>query len=71
MKELKKLNKYFVKYKYSFILGIIITIASQIFSVFTPTFVGDIISALYDFYKSTVSAESVRELIIRNVLLMS
>ncbi len=70
MKELKKLNKYFVKYKYSFILGIIITIASQIFSVFTPTFVGDIISALYDFYKSTVSAESVRELIIRNVLLI-
>lgn len=70
MKELKKLNKYFIKYKYRFILGIIITIASQIFSVFTPAFVGNIISALYDFYKATVSADLVKELIIKNVLLI-
>lgn len=70
MKELKKLNKYFIKYKYRFILGIIITIASQIFSVYTPAFVGNIISALYDFYKSMISAESVKELIIKNVLLI-
>lgn len=70
MKELKKLNKYFIKYKYRFILGIIITIASQVFSVYTPAFVGNIISALYDFYKSMISAESVKELIIKNVLLI-
>ena len=36
MKELRYLNKYFVKYKYSFLLGIIITIVAQIFSLFTP-----------------------------------
>lgn len=70
MKALKKLNKYFLKYKYRFILGILITIASQVFSVFTPAFVGNIISALYDFYKSTVSATAVKELIVKNVLLI-
>lgn len=70
MKELKQLNKYFIKYKYRFILGIAITIASQVFSVFTPSFVGNIISALYDFHKSVVSSENVKELIIKNVLLI-
>ncbi|WP_177760700.1 ABC transporter ATP-binding protein [Flavobacterium sp. I3-2] len=70
MKELKQLNKYFIKYKYRFILGIAITIASQVFSVFTPSFVGNIISALYDFHKSIVSSENVKELIIKNVLLI-
>lgn len=70
MKELKQLNKYFIKYKYRFILGIVITIASQIFSVFTPSFVGNIISALYDFHKSIVSSENVKELIIKNVMLI-
>jgi len=70
MKELKKLNKYFFKYKYSFIIGILITIASQVFSVFTPAFVGNIISALYDFHKSTLSQASVKALIVENVLLI-
>ncbi len=36
MKELQYLNKYFVKYKYHFLLGIFITIVAQIFSLFTP-----------------------------------
>jgi len=70
MKELRKLNKYFIKYKYRFIFGVLITIASQIFSVFTPAFVGNIISALYDFQKSISTDENVRDLIIRNVLLI-
>ena len=36
MKELQYLNKYFVKYKYHFLLGILITIVAQIFALFTP-----------------------------------
>lgn len=70
MKELKKLNKYFIKYKYRFILGIAITIAAQVFSVFSPAFVGNIISALYDFQKSEISAETVKKLLVENVLLI-
>ena len=36
MKELSYLNKYFAKYKYRFLLGILITIIAQIFALFTP-----------------------------------
>ena len=41
MKELKYLNKYLLKYKWKLLLGIIITIISRIFSLFTPKLVGN------------------------------
>ncbi|MDP5096514.1 MAG: ABC transporter ATP-binding protein/permease [Flavobacterium sp.] len=46
MKELQYLNKYFVKYKYRFLLGIIITIVAQIFKLYVPKFFGDSIRAI-------------------------
>ena len=42
MKELKHLNKYFLKYKSKLIVGILITIVARIFLLFTPRFVKDI-----------------------------
>ncbi len=36
MKELQYLNKYFLKYKFSFLFGIVITVVAQIFFLFTP-----------------------------------
>lgn len=41
MKELQYLNKYFIKYKYRFLLGIFITIVAQFFTLYTPKLVGD------------------------------
>ncbi|CCG52760.1 Probable ABC-type multidrug transport system, ATPase and permease components [Flavobacterium indicum GPTSA100-9 = DSM 17447] len=52
MKELQYLNKYFLKYKYRFLLGIIITIVAQIFSLFTPELVGNSIKTIEIFIKS-------------------
>ena len=46
MKELKKLNRLFVKYKWQFIGGIIVTIASRILSLILPKYVGKIINLL-------------------------
>lgn len=51
MKELRHLNKYFLKYKYRLLLGIMITIAAKIFALFTPRLIGqsvDVISRRYD-----------------------
>lgn len=70
MKELQKLNKYFLKYKYRFLIGIIITIASQIFTVFTPQFIGDAINLLQDFLQGKASAEITREGLWRNIMLI-
>jgi ATP-binding cassette subfamily B multidrug efflux pump len=46
MKELQYLNKYFIKYKFHFLLGILITIVAQIFSNFTPNLIGDAIRVI-------------------------
>ncbi|MGB1268569.1 MAG: ABC transporter ATP-binding protein [Flavobacteriaceae bacterium] len=46
MKELQQLNQYFLKYKYRLIIGIIITIISKIFIVFTPRFTGNAIELI-------------------------
>ena len=51
MKELSYLNKYFIKYKYSFSLGILITIIAQIFSLFTPKLISKSLNAIEKFDK--------------------
>jgi ATP-binding cassette subfamily B multidrug efflux pump len=77
MKELSYLNKYFVKYKYSFSLGILITIIAQIFSLFTPKLISKSLNAIEKFDKlpkadqtSQVIIDTYREGLIHNVLLI-
>ena len=71
MKELQYLNKYFVKYKYRFLLGIFITIIAQIFSLFTPKLISKSFEAIERFSKTNVSEISViRNELFHNVLLI-
>ena len=71
MKELHYLNKYFFKYKYSFLLGIIITIIAQIFSLFTPKLIGSSINAIEEHLKLNVSNPIIiREILLKNILLI-
>ncbi|MDP5200163.1 ABC transporter ATP-binding protein [Flavobacterium sp. DG2-3] len=77
MKELSYLNKYFVKYKYSFSLGILITIIAQIFSLFTPKLISKSLNAIENFdklsptdQKSEVVIAAFRQDLIHNVLLI-
>ncbi|WP_370479609.1 ABC transporter ATP-binding protein [Tamlana flava] len=46
MKELQHLNKYFIKYRTHFIIGILITILARIFLVYTPRYVKKIFIAI-------------------------
>ncbi|RXR28867.1 ABC transporter ATP-binding protein [Flavobacterium piscinae] len=66
MKELHYLNKYFIKYKYRFLLGIIITIVAQIFSLFIPKLVSKSMNIIDAYIKNPISDTSVikKELII-------
>lgn len=71
MKELRYLNKYFVKYKFSFLLGIIITIVAQIFSLFTPKLISKSFKAIEDFSKDeTISKSFIRQELISDILLI-
>lgn len=68
MRELQYLNKYFIKYKYRFFLGIIITIAAQIFSLFTPELIGNSINTIEEFTKQDgISNEIVKNELLKNI----
>ncbi|MFV5691747.1 ABC transporter ATP-binding protein [Flavobacterium sp. LT1R49] len=77
MKELRYLNKYFIKYKYSFSLGILFTIIAQIFSLFTPKLISKSFKAIEAFDKlskqertSQIIISTYREELIHNILLI-
>ena len=67
MKELQYLNKYFIKYKYRFLLGIFITIVAQFFTLYTPKLVGDSIKVLEH---SKLSPMEVQDTLLKNILLI-
>jgi ATP-binding cassette subfamily B protein len=71
MKELGYLNKYFIKYKYSFLLGIFITIIAQIFSLFTPKLISKSFKVIEGFSKdNTISKSIIQQELITNISLI-
>jgi ATP-binding cassette, subfamily B, multidrug efflux pump len=71
MKELQYLNKYFIKYKYRFLLGIVITIVAQIFSLFTPELIGNSIKVIEEFTKqSGATTSDIKATLLKNILLI-
>jgi len=77
MKELSYLNKYFIKYKYSFSFGILITIIAQIFFLFTPKLVSHSFNVIEQFLKLSDAEQksaniisNFKEDLIHNVLLI-
>ncbi|KGO93751.1 ABC transporter ATP-binding protein [Flavobacterium subsaxonicum] len=70
MKELQYLNKYFAKYKFQFFLGIFITIVAQIFSLFTPGYIGHSVSEIEKFSNNTIGADAVRSSLTNDILLI-
>ncbi|WP_278036159.1 ABC transporter ATP-binding protein [Flavobacterium nitratireducens] len=71
MKELLYLNKYFIKYKYHFLLGILFTIIAQIFMLFTPKLISKSFLAIENFAKDTNIPKAVlQQELISNILLI-
>ncbi len=68
MKELQYLNKYFIKYKFHFLLGIFITIVAQIFSLFTPKLVSQSFEAIQSFHSNNISSDVIKAKLIENIL---
>jgi len=65
MRALQSLNKYFFKYKYHFLIGVIITIVAQIFTLYTPKLVGDSIRILEQL--DSFDKETVTQLLLSNI----
>ena len=60
MKSLKHLNKYFFKYKWHFLLGILFTITSNYFGVRMPLFVKSTVDSLM----SEIQIESINDALL-------
>ncbi|WP_053990290.1 ABC transporter ATP-binding protein [Mangrovimonas sp. TPBH4] len=69
MKELQHLNKYFYKYRYKLLAGIVITIIARIFLLFTPELVGSSVDIIDDYRKGIVTDIAlVKKELILNIL---
>ncbi|WP_432670716.1 ABC transporter ATP-binding protein [Flavobacterium sp. SM2513] len=72
MKELQHLNKYFVKYKYRFLFGIIFTIVAQIFMLFTPKLISKSFKAIEESMKANalVDKTAIASDLLENIILI-
>ncbi|MEY8860976.1 ABC transporter ATP-binding protein [Tenacibaculum singaporense] len=71
MKALQYLNKYFVKYKWRLLLGILITILSKILTLKIPNFVGDSLNVVEDYQLGKITELSeVKSILFTNILLI-
>lgn len=71
MKALQYLNKYFVKYKWRLLLGILITILSKILTLKIPNFVGDSLNVVEDYQLGKITEISeVKSILFTNILLI-
>lgn len=71
MKELKSVHKFFLKYKWKLIVGIIITIIARIFSLFLPPYINKSITAVENYLKTPgASISEVREELMLYILII-
>ncbi len=71
MKELQYINKYFFKYRIKLLIGFLITIVARIFSLFAPRLIGDSLTAVENFLKSSDgNFEQIQNILLVNILII-
>jgi len=71
LKELGYLNKFFLKYKYRLIIGIICTIIARILSLFTPRLIGKSLNVVEKYINGDITdLEIVKSKLLINILLI-
>jgi ATP-binding cassette subfamily B protein len=71
LKALQYLNKYFSKYKWRILIGLLITILSKLLALQVPRIIGESFNAVEDYLKDkTIDVESVKRELLINVLII-
>ena len=71
MKALNYINKYFVKYKWRLLIGILITILSKLLALKVPQIVGDSLNIVEDYQNGKITdIEAVEHELLMNVLII-
>ena len=68
MKALQHLNKYFWKYKYRFVLGLIFIFTSNVFGLYPPIYIGEILNLISDSLSENNSSENTIQDILKGQL---
>ena len=70
MKSLKYLNKFFYKYRFRILIGILITIIARIFALVAPNLIGDSITIIDNYLSNGNDPTIVKKSLINNILLI-
>lgn len=71
MKALKYINKFFIKYKWRLLIGILITILSKLLALKVPQIVGDSLNIVEDYQNGVVTDyDAVKHQLLINVLMI-
>ncbi len=68
MKELQHLNKYFLKYRYRLLFGVIITISAIIFKLFTPRLIGSAIDVISNRINGSITDDVFKQDLMLTIL---
>jgi len=71
LKALRYLNKFFFKYKYRLIIGVICTIVARILTLFTPRLIGNSLNVVEKYINGDITdLEIVKSKLLINILLI-
>lgn len=71
MKELRYLNKYFLKYRTKLLLGFLITVVARIFSLVAPRLIGNSLTAVENYLESeSTDLAAIKEILLINILVI-
>ncbi|MDB4010436.1 ABC transporter ATP-binding protein/permease [Polaribacter sp.] len=71
MKALKYINKYFLKYKWRFLAGLLITVLSKILALQVPRIIGNSLNAVEDYQSGKIiELGTVKETLLLNILII-
>ncbi|RKN79974.1 ABC transporter ATP-binding protein [Ulvibacterium marinum] len=70
MKELKHVNKYFKKYWFKLLVGILITIIARVFQLVMPSYVNNSIQVVEDFMAQKITEPVAKEMLLEFILII-
>ena len=70
MKSLRYLNKFFYKYRFRILIGILITIIARIFALVAPNLIGDSITIIENYLSNGNDPTIVKKSLIKNIVLI-
>ncbi|CAI8280038.1 MAG: putative multidrug resistance ABC transporter ATP-binding/permease protein YheI [Polaribacter sp. SA4-10] len=71
LKALKYINKYFLKYKWRFLAGLLITVLSKLLALQVPRVIGNSLNAVEDYQNGEIiELDTVKETLLFNILII-